>query len=207
MIVRTWLGRISAVVAGVGIAATFTATGIAATVVKGDAPAWDMVLGAFEKLHALSGYRMKVTGFQDMEMVGEYAGSDFHWAIQGKQMTADIYHVGNRDLERVSGPQVPKTQCRQMTEMRQPITEPRDIEGEITVTRKPDEVIDGKPMHVVAAEWSEHGTSQSGSFYIAADTGLPRRFVGTVPSAKGPVQSTMDFYDYGAPITITLPKC
>ena len=42
-------------------------------------------------------------------------------------------------------------------------------------------------------------------FYIGVETGLPRRSV--TPYALGPGDVVVDYYDYGAPITIALPAC
>ena len=68
------------------------------------------------------------------------------------------------------------------------------------VVRKPDAVIEEMPVHTYA-----DASGGGATVYVGVQTGLPRRlFLFDKKSGK---TGTVDFYDYGAPITITLPLC
>ncbi len=82
-----------------------------------------------------------------------------------------------------------------------------DVQGEITVTRKPDTVIDGTPVRGYGIDKIESGVHSTGAAYIGVQNGLPRRLVDTYPGDNGPKTATLDYYDYGAKIAIALPNC
>ncbi len=62
---------------------------------------------------------------------------------------------------------------------------------------KPDTVIDGTPVHAY------DDSSGKATVYVGPQPGLPRRIVETDPESGG----SLDYYDYGVPIRITLPPC
>jgi hypothetical protein len=82
-----------------------------------------------------------------------------------------------------------------------------DHQGEVTVARGQDLVIDGMPTHGYAYTHTDnsqgHPLTTNQKLYVAVLTGLPRR---AVVDRSGSTM-TLDFYDYGASITITLPPC
>ncbi len=77
----------------------------------------------------------------------------------------------------------------------------RDITVE--VTRGPDTLIDGAPVRTYVYAHFYYKTT----LYVGTQSGLPRRAVTAAPSALGSGEQTIDYYDYGSKIEITLPPC
>ena len=72
----------------------------------------------------------------------------------------------------------------------------------MTVSRRPDTEIDSTPVHDSAyIETAPEGARSSGDVFLGTQSGLPRRVLIT----EGGKAGTLDYYDYGANITITLP--
>ncbi len=81
--------------------------------------------------------------------------------------------------------------------------DPEKGTGEVSVARKPDEVLEGIPVHVYADTSPQASPLTKG--YIGIQTGLPLRIVSANTDTGRP--DTIDFYDYGARITIPPPPC
>jgi hypothetical protein len=72
----------------------------------------------------------------------------------------------------------------------------------LTVSRRPDAEIDGTPVHDYGyIEIASGGSRNSGDVFLGTQSGLPRRVLITEGGRAG----ALDYYDYGANITITLP--
>jgi hypothetical protein len=78
-------------------------------------------------------------------------------------------------------------------------------------SREADTTIDGTPVHaysiIVSLGVGGPGIASKYTFYIDSRTGLPRRWVGPASLGNPVPEIVSDVYDYGAPITITLPAC
>ncbi len=95
-------------------------------------------------------------------------------------------------------------------------TDPSDIadfakglQGTINIARGADTTIASAPVHayVTQTDTTNSSVSETTTVYVASDTGLPQRAVsgGSVSGQTG--QATIDYYDFGVPITISLPAC
>jgi hypothetical protein len=117
----------------------------------------------------------------------------------------DSYAVGNTSATKMSGAGAPGGgQCRRNPGPRpaQFFHDPTEFSGEVTISRKPDTEIEGTAVHDYAyIEVAPGGSRGSGDVFLGAQSGLPRRGLITEGSKAG----TLDYYDYGANITITLP--
>jgi len=86
-----------------------------------------------------------------------------------------------------------------------------ELHPSIEASRGTDTVIDGTPVHAYSIIYTLHGNGQSVAskytFYIGTQTGLPRRMVGPASMGNPVPELTTDLYDYGAPVSITLPAC
>jgi hypothetical protein len=171
--------------------------------VTGDGAAWNEVIAAYGKLNALPGYRIKTAvpggGTMVLEMVP--ATPAMHTVIQTPNGNAEMIAVSGQTRMRTTMPGAPAGwQCAGAPPM--PPLDPKSFQGTVNVARAPDTSIDGQAMHVyVYSAGMSPGAAGPGktTLYVGAANGLPRRAV------IG--DQTMDFYDYGAPIQITLPPC
>lgn len=193
---RTWYGWLIVTVAAVAAAGGST---LAAPTVKGDTAAWGEITAAFKKLYVLPGFRVKVSVSDGTAAIAEFASPSIHWIVQSSQGSVETFVVGSESAVRFAG------QCRrtQTTGMNIPYKDPTSLTGDVTVTRKPDTNIDGTPVHAYAyITLSPGGPRNSGDAFVGAQTGLPRRVVNVEPDGK---TTTLDYYDYGVKIAITLP--
>jgi len=78
-------------------------------------------------------------------------------------------------------------------------------------SREADTMIDGTPVHaysiIVSLSANGQSIATTYTFYVTTQTGLPRRWVGPATLGTSTPVVVVDDYDYGAPITITLPAC
>lgn len=203
-------GGLWAAVAVLGILLATPAGVRAELTVKGDQAAWAEMTAAYKKLQGLSGYRMKLsTGQAGQEMVMEIVPpASSRTTIPAAGGSMETVTVNGQTRFRMNIPGAPGTwQCQGAP----PIQIPRDptegAQGTMEVSRGPDTAIEGTPVrtYVTHATFSAQGqnvTSKT-TLYVATQTGLPRRAV----TSAGGGESTVDFYDYGAKIEITLPLC
>jgi hypothetical protein len=177
--------------------------------VKGDQAAWREVMAAFGKLNALPGYRMKMAmpGGQTMIIDVAQAGNAMHSTMQGQGGGMEMIRVGDQARYRMSTPGAPAGwMCQGIPPMPR-ANDPAGLQGAVEVARGQDSAIDGQAMHVYIYTIQADAAGQSGTvkatLYVGTGNGLPRRTVMTTQGADYP----MDYYDYGAPIQITLPPC
>jgi hypothetical protein len=196
-----------------GIAITAIAPGASAA--QGDPAAKAEIVAAFQRLNALPSYRMKGTNSRDgMTMVIEKVRPDkTRYTTHSPQGTFEIISVGKLGASRMTGQgETAGWRCTPEGNSFPTVTAfdidniRKDLDTS-QVVRKPDTVIDGTPVRAYAAERIVDGARSTGAAYIGARNGLPRRLVDTHPSDNGPVTETIDFYDYGAKITIAMPAC
>lgn len=199
---HVWLARVTLL--GAVVALDLAPVAIAAPTVRGDTAAWNDVIAAYRRLYALPGYRMKITFPDGRVATAEFARPDAHWSVPTPQGPADSYLVGAVYVTQRGG------RCTRLQTGRPnvPDVDLANYKGEVTVVRKTDTSIDGLPVHDYAYVQVSPGGSQSrGDVYLAARTGLPRRVVNIAVRRTGESQqpNTIDYYDYGAKISITLP--
>jgi hypothetical protein len=199
-----YLRLVKVTVLGVVFALEIVPVAIAAPTVKGDTAAWNDVVAAYRRLYALPGYRMSITFPDGRVATAEFARPDAHWSVPTPQGPGDSYLVGGMYVVQRGG------RCTRLQTGRpnMPNMDLTNFKGEVTVGRKPDTTIDGLPVHDYAYVQVSPGGSQSrGDVYLVAQTGLPRRVVNMAGKRTGGSQqpNTIDYYDYGAKITIAPP--
>jgi hypothetical protein len=196
------------------LATGLTGPALADLTVKGDAAAWQEVLAANAKLNALPGYRMKVVMAAGQTMVIEFApGSGaMHSTMQSQSGGMEMVVVGSEGRFRINASGAPAGwRCQAVpANMRpgDPASMQSLLQGTVDIARAPEASIDGKPMRVYVYTVQGGAAGQSvtlkTTLYVGSENGLPRRAAVIGPGAE---QTTMDYYDYGAPIQITLPSC
>ncbi len=206
-----WLILSALLSAGIAI----TAVGPAASTIQGDPAAKAEIVAAFHRLNALPSYRMKGTSSRDgvTGVVEKVRPDKSRFTYHSPQGTYEGIAVGKQFAYRITG-QGETAGWRCTPEGNSwPTVTAFDIDNirkdldTAQVVRKPDTVIDGTPVRAYAAEQNVDGARSTGAAYIGAQNGLPRRLVSTHQGDSGPVTETIDFYDYGAKITIVLPPC
>jgi hypothetical protein len=188
----TWLVVCAAVAAGIAPAA-FGPWALAA----GDQAAKSEAIAAFQKLNALPSYRIRWTAPGGTGVAEIVQPDRRHFSGKSAQGSLEIFQIGTETRLHYDFPGAPSgwrcTKSRGTTTYFDIDKMQKDTTTE--VVRKPDTVIDGTPVHAYA------DAKTNDELYVGAQTGLPRRVV------DGEKNATADFYDYGAPITITPPPC
>ena len=197
---RLWIAIAIVLMLAAGVAAQVT--------VKGDARAWQEVGAAFDKLAKLKTYRTKMTiEGETVSMVTEYVNPDRSRTVMKTEgVTMETVKVGNEIRYRTTVPGAPATwQCSAPPQGTQTPTDPKNAKGEVTVSRLGDVTIEGTKTAGYEYAWSVQGKMMKQRFYVAVGDGLPRRLV--MLDAAGKPQTTFEYYDFNAPITIELAKC
>jgi hypothetical protein len=169
---------------------------------QGDPAAKAEVLAAFQRLNALPSYRMKATN-SDVTAVMEVVRPDkMHSTAQTPQGIYEVINVGKETRVRSTMPGMPPgwrctTGSQEATSRIFNVAEFR--KDATPIIRKADTVVDGTPVHTYAEP------AGPGMVYIGAQTGLPRRVIDVDKESNK--TTTIDFYDYGASISIVLPPC
>ncbi len=191
---RAWLYGSAAL----AVVCLLAAPVLADVTVTGDRSAYDEVVGAFKKLFSLPGFRAKMTSPQAQGGVFEYAApNSLHFGVPGGPY--EMIAVGGQVATRTNIPGQPSGwRCRTATggDRPRPLFDPSRATGTYHVSRGPDTVIDGTPVHTI---FSAKDGGKKDSIYVGSQNGLPKR----VTSGD----DTIDYYDYGAPVAITLPPC
>jgi hypothetical protein len=209
----TRIARALSTVAAAAIAAVVAAPGAGAPTVKGDTAAWAQIVAAYRKLDALPGYRIKgrisESGPGGGTFVMEVAPPSHAWhsTAPTPHGTAEAFVIGDKFFQRLPGSPCTTGQDPSSTLLRDP-ADPRN-NFVYTISRKPDSVIDGTPVHAYGevVENPRDGQTVRVTVYIGAQTGLPRRIVSMSSGGILARTTTLDLYDYGAKITIVPPKC
>jgi hypothetical protein len=149
-------------------------------------------------------YRAKETVQGMGSMTMEYVSPDRYHIVQNiRGVVAETINVGKQGrLRQGGGP----WQCLPEHE---PISfnskDMEDIKGEVTAARGPVVTIDGVQTQSYTYSTNENGKKSNQQLFVALTNGLPKRI--QQQDEKGAVQWTIDYFDYNAPIAITLPPC
>jgi hypothetical protein len=188
-----------------------TAAGAQVTI-KGDAAAWREVMAAHQNLAKLKTYRMKMitTGQTEAFVIEKVNPNRSRMKMQTQGVSMETIVVGKETRTRMTGaPGMPagwqcqSPQAQAGTPGQAP--DPVSAKGEVTIKRLPDTTIAGAKVLAYQYTMRSQGPAVSSRIFVLADRRLPRRT--EVLDGAGKVQSTIDYYDYNAPITIDLPKC
>jgi hypothetical protein len=147
---------------------------------------------------------------RDVTMIREFVPpSSVHVVAQTPAGGSEIIIVGTVYATRKPGdkwlcPQIPPETWKATFF---PKVEAIPAEETVTVTRAPSLAIDGVSTrgydYTFASQVQGRSSGMHQKLYIGIQTGFPRR--GLMESAG--YTSTIDYYDYGAKITITPPSC
>lgn len=198
---RLVTGALAVMLAGALVFATGT---VAAPklVVKGDAKAWAEVSAALTKLVKLKSYRAKGTlpggGSITMDVVNPHS---LHSRTAMAGAAVETIQVGAEARFRSAGG---KWECHEQSDGA-PYTDPTIMTGEVTTTRGPAEIIDGVRTQSYTYLWKNDDETTRNRLFVAATDGLPRRY--QLIDNNGAVAMTLNFFDFNAPIKITLPSC
>ncbi|HXX36773.1 MAG TPA: hypothetical protein VEP50_01280 [bacterium] len=181
---------------------------LASVTIKGDMTAANEVAAAFKKLHALPGFRVRITTTSDKQVTIEFSGPNYHVLQPGG---IEMIRVGNTATTRSTAPGAPNGwKCAAAAPraiasalgFADPTQTWRQGVGTVQMARGRDTTIERTPAHTIVAT-GESGATGMETVYVGSQTGLPRRIV---LESAGQL-TIVDYYDYGASITITLPQC
>jgi len=202
---RRWFGRVLVTVLAIGVLA---GPAFADLKVTGDQTAWADLKAAWMKLYALSGYRAKVVTQNGSQVVMEFVPpNSMHTTAQMTNGTVEMVRVGQQTAMKMSIPGAPAGwKCQAIPPQPAAVPNVQTLEGSVDVSRGTDTTINGTPVHtyIYSMTSATTNTTSKGTWYVGSQTGLPVRFL--IGGSAGN-QTTMDFYDYGAAITIAMPSC
>ncbi len=200
---------VTVAVAALLMVGTFEAPSRAGPTVPGDQTAWQEITAAFQRLEATS-YRMRMTAPGQI-VITEHIPPDstrVTTRITGAGESESIT-VGHETRYRVSVPGTPDAWFCNNAGPPPPVSELKDLFSEVEVSTLPNTIIAGAPVRTYGLKSAIRGGDQTAKtttiLYVGIQTGLPRRSITHSPLSAGDV--VIDYYDYGAPITITLPAC
>jgi hypothetical protein len=157
-------------------------------------------------------YRMTMTGPGQTVIVERVPPNSMRMITQvtGHGGEVESVTVGIETRARVNGLNAPGTwACGDAIRRPPPIDliDLIDFLGKVEVSRSPDIRIEGTLVHSYEITSTIQGNGQTDTtiFYISTETGLPRRSI--TPYSFGSGYFVVDYYDYGAQITIELPAC
>lgn len=174
-------------------------------VVKGDAKAWAEVSAAMTKIAKLKSYRSKgtvagPTGPMVTMMDVVNPGSFYSKTTVGGK-AVEVIQVGTAVRMRTGGG---AWLCDTQQQDRLG-SDPEKMWGEVTAARGPAEAIAGVQTQSYTYVWKNDVMTVKTRLFVATTDGLPRR--AQVLGDDGSVMMTTDYYDFNAPIKITLPPC
>lgn len=183
--------------------ATLGAT--AGPVVKGDPKAYAEIKVAFVKLLHVKSYRAKATTQEMGSMTMEFVSPDrWHFVQKMGGVVGETIIVGKGSRVRQAGG---PWQC--LPEQEGPISlnlkDMEEIKGEVTAAKGPVVAIDGVQTQSYTYSTNENEKTRNQRLFVALTNGLPKRVQEL--DKQGAVKSSTDYFDYNAPITITLPPC
>ncbi len=208
---RSSVNQLWLIAAAVSLSIALAQPAVGAGTVKGDATAWAEIVAAFKKLEGVS-YRTKMTS-RGVTTIREFVPpKSVHIVSQTPAGGSEIIIVGTVYAARKPGdkwqcPQIPPETWKDIRSTFFPKAEDMLGEQTVTVTRAQDLVIDGMPTrgydYTFASQVQGRPFTTKWKLYTGVQTGLPRRALMEADGYASPI----DYYDYGAKITITPPSC
>jgi len=194
---------VGTVVVSLGLSAGVSA-GPPGPTYQGDPQAIAEVQAVMQKFLAMPTWKARMTstgggtsGTQTMEYV---APDRFHMVLQGTQ-ASEMYMIGH-DVWMRAG-----SECQKLP-IPQPAANPREMmehgtDAKIAVTKGAPEPVDGIPARTYILIVDTQGKQLREKLYVIPSTGLPRRI--EVRADQG--TTVIDYFDYGAPVTVNNPPC
>jgi hypothetical protein len=181
-------------VAAAGIAPAVTGRSALAA---GDPAAKAEAIESFNKLNALPSFRMRWTTPEGTGLSEIVRPDKGHFVGKSAQGSIELFVIGTQHYTHYDFPGAPSGWRCSTGREHNTYFDIDKMRADTTtdVVRAPDTVIDGTPVHGYA------DAKTGDELYVGTQTGLPRRIVEREKTA------TVDFFDYGAPITITPPSC
>ncbi|HLW48688.1 MAG TPA: hypothetical protein VKW09_13095 [bacterium] len=201
--------RLRAAGLGLLLAVAVQAPSAAAVPVTGDQAAWREIGAAFRKLQATT-YRMTMTAPGQTVLV-EHVPPDSRrtiTTITGHVGEIESVTVGREARFRVIGSGASARWICGDEGPQPPVALTMEGLGmAVEVARRPDSVIVGARVrtYLLTYTFREKRPGHRTTLYVERKTGLPRRSV--TPYTLGAGEVVSNYYDYGAPIGITLPPC
>ncbi len=156
--------------AAVAVVCLLAAPVLAEVTVIGAPSAFDEIVTAFKKLFSLPGFRAKSTNPQGQGLMLEFAAPDgFHFQAPGGRY--EIIAVGGKGATRGNIPgTTPGWRCGTAKAGHRLVFDPTTATGTYNVSRGPDTVIDGTPVHTI---FSAKDGGNKDTIYMGRRTGCP----------------------------------
>lgn len=169
--------------------------------VKGDPKALQEILAALNRMNAANTYRMKGTIGGAPMMVEAVMPNRYHTKVEWPGGSVfETVRVGSELRFQHDGQ---RWTCAPAPPLSFPNTDLASLSDKVIAAKGPVATIDG--VATQSYTYTVAGQRYTVKLYVTIVEGLPKRM--EVLSSTGAVESTFDYYDYGAPITIDLPAC
>ncbi len=195
-------GILAVVLTVVASVIRFDASAAPGLTITGDRKAWDEIKPAFRKLAKLKSYRAKVMRSDRVTLIQAVNPDRIHIVNHVRGQTQESIQVGR---ERRFREALGRWMCHSSRRDSLPPVLPTRLAGEVTAARGPVVILDGERTQTYTYTWRVQGTLTSYQLFVVAASGLPRRIL--VQDKTGKVQATIDYFDFDAPFSITLPSC
>ncbi len=169
--------------------------------VTGDPKALQEILAAFNRMNAAKTYRMKGAIGGAAMVVEAVMPNRYHAKVEwpdGKVF--ETVRVGSEVRFQNDGQ---RWTCAPAFPLNFPNTDLASLSDKIIAAKGPVATIDGVATQSYTYTFADQGYTVK--LYVTTAGGLPKRIEAL--DSTGAVESTFDYYDYGAPITIELPAC
>jgi outer membrane lipoprotein-sorting protein len=168
---------------------------------KGDPRAVGEVQAAFQKFAAARTWRARMVSGDSTTTTAFVAPDRFHMTIVQDNTTTEMFMIGREVWMKTGGT------CQKLPAA-VPVKTPKEMiehgaaETTITVTKGGAASVEGTPTQTYLLTVESRGTTVREKLYVATKSGLPRRL-----EIQGTPPTTIDYFDFGAPITINRPPC
>ncbi len=168
---------------------------------KGDPGAMAEVQAAFQKFAAARTWRSRMTSGDSTTTSAFVAPDRFHMTVVRGNTTTEMFLIGGEMWTKSGGT------CQKMP-VAAPVRTPKEMvehggaDVTVTVAKGGAETVEGTPTQTYLLTVESRGTTVREKLYVATASGLPRRL-----ELQGPQLVTIDYFDFGAPITINNPPC
>ncbi len=169
--------------------------------VKGDPGAWIEIAAAYRRLNQLRTYRIRLSAPDRTTGTLDIVNPDrIHTVVRSDKVQIETIQVGKALRYREGN----RWRCAGDVPAF-PLQDPTNVRGEVTVTRKGQQTINGVRTRVYAYARKHEAVVTKRRIYLDARTGLPVRL--EILNVSWQLAQRLDYYDFDAPFRIALPPC
>lgn len=172
--------------------------------IQGDAQAVAELTAIYRRFGEAKSWRSRMTipgSTPATHTIAFVAPDRFHMVMSAGNTTSEFFVIGKSVWTKSGGTCTKLPGSVQLPNPREAMQQQND--AVVQVVRGGTEAVDGTPTQTYNVTVTSQGTTVRQKLYVATATGLPRRV--EMATAQGTM--VIDYFDYGAAITINDPPC